>query len=176
MVYSTGLPSQRKLILQARPIIAPLLITAAVVIGSCSAGGKSSQTTPELAQLEQKMFQAINRHRESNGMSQLQWNTAIAEQARNHSRTMAADRVPLGHEGAEERTKNIAKTIRWVSISENVAYSTKRTDMIQFLLERWLASSGHRKNIEGDFNLTGIGAALSPDGRYFFTQIFALTE
>ncbi len=38
----------------------------------------------------------------------------------------------------------------------------------------WLASTGHRQNIEGDYHLTGVGVA-SPDNdslTFYFTQIF----
>lgn len=122
------------------------------------------------------MFRAVNRYRDSIGLNRLQWSDPAAGQARLHSRNMAAGRVPLGHSGADRRTVEIGKVIRWASISENVAYSTRRSDMISFLLDRWLESSGHRKNIEGEFDLSGIGAAVSDDGRYFFTQIFVLAE
>lgn len=155
-----------------------LSVGAVSGVGGCSGseGGGASQSDPELARLEQEMFRAINRYRDSIGLNRLEWNDAVAGQARLHSRNMAAGRVPLGHGGAEERTAEIGKVIRWASVSENVAYSTRRSDMISFLLARWLESSGHRKNIEGEFNLSGIGAAVSNDGRYFFTQIFVLTE
>lgn len=152
-----------------------IILTAAGVAG-CSGGNGASQQSPELARLEQEMFRTVNRHRASLRLNALEWNETMAEQARLHSREMAADRIPLGHSGAEERTEAIGREVRWISISENVAFSTRRPDMISFLFNRWLASSGHRTNIEGEFNLTGIGAAVSRDGRYFFTQIFVLGE
>ena len=36
----------------------------------------------------------------------------------------------------------------------------------------WLQSPGHRRNIEGDFDLTGIGIVRVAAGTYFFTQLF----
>jgi uncharacterized protein YkwD len=36
----------------------------------------------------------------------------------------------------------------------------------------WLNSPGHRKNIEGPYNLTGIAMAKAKDGTMYFTQIF----
>ena len=36
-----------------------------------------------------------------------------------------------------------------------------------------MASPGHRKNIEGHFDMTGIGVTKSSDGTIFFTQMFA---
>ena len=37
-----------------------------------------------------------------------------------------------------------------------------------------LYSPGHRKNMEGQFNLTGIGCARGKDGVFYFTQLFGL--
>jgi uncharacterized protein YkwD len=39
-------------------------------------------------------------------------------------------------------------------------------------VEGWSKSPEHRKNMFGNFSLTGIGIAQREDGRYFFTQIF----
>ncbi len=40
----------------------------------------------------------------------------------------------------------------------------------------WLRSPGHRENIEGAYDLTGIGVARSRQGVYYFTQLFAGTR
>jgi uncharacterized protein YkwD len=40
------------------------------------------------------------------------------------------------------------------------------------VVDGWLNSPGHRRNIEGDFRLTGIGIAKRSDGMVYFTQIF----
>jgi uncharacterized protein YkwD len=40
------------------------------------------------------------------------------------------------------------------------------------VVDGWKNSPEHRKNMLGDFSLTGIGIAQSNDGGYFFTQIF----
>ena len=161
-------------IFPARFGILVLLGCAAVLMFGCSGGNQ--QRDPELAELEQHMVQAVNRYRNSIGLNSLARNETIAEQARIHSRNMAADKVPLAHDGAAERTERIGETIAWETVSENVAFSTERDDLVDFVLHRWLDSPGHRKNIEGKFNLTGIGVALSSDGRYFFTQIFVRTQ
>jgi uncharacterized protein YkwD len=36
----------------------------------------------------------------------------------------------------------------------------------------WLNSPSHKANIEGDINLTGIGAAKASNGITYYTQIF----
>jgi uncharacterized protein YkwD len=40
------------------------------------------------------------------------------------------------------------------------------------VVDGWLRSPGHRRNIEGDFRLTGIGVATARNGMVYFTQIF----
>jgi uncharacterized protein YkwD len=39
-------------------------------------------------------------------------------------------------------------------------------------VEGWLQSPGHKRNIEGNFTLTGIGWAKDKRGMIYFTQIF----
>jgi len=36
----------------------------------------------------------------------------------------------------------------------------------------WLNSSGHKKNIEGNYSHTGVGIAKNQYGTLYFTQIF----
>jgi uncharacterized protein YkwD len=40
------------------------------------------------------------------------------------------------------------------------------------VVEGWLNSPGHKRNIEGDFTLTGIGVAKNNKGIIYYTQIF----
>ncbi len=40
------------------------------------------------------------------------------------------------------------------------------------VVDGWLHSPGHRRNIMGDFRLTGIGVAEAANGMIYFTQIF----
>ena len=151
-----------------------LVLAGAMLVAGCTSGYDTVQRDPELGRLEREMVDAVNRYRASKGLPSFEASIIITGQARIHSKRMAADEVPLAHDGAEERTEKIGEFIPWKSTSENVAYSTKRDNLIDFVLERWILSPGHLKNIEGEFNITGIGVALSPDGRYFFTQIFVL--
>lgn len=149
---------------------------AVAILAGCSGARDTAQNDPELARIERDMFDAVNRFRVSQGLRSLAWSETIAGQARLHSRDMASDRIPLDHTGAEGRSETIAETIPWTSISENVAFSDRLEGLVPFVRDRWLESPGHRTNIVGNFNLTGIGVAKSEDGRYFFTQIFVLTD
>jgi len=47
------------------------------------------------------------------------------------------------------------------------------TDPVGVAVSGWLNSTGHRNNIEGNYDLTGVGVAKSSDGKYYLTQMFA---
>ena len=47
-------------------------------------------------------------------------------------------------------------------------------DPVSTAVDGWIKSDGHRQNMEGNYNLTGIGVAMNPQGEYYFTQIFIL--
>jgi uncharacterized protein YkwD len=56
--------------------------------------------------------------------------------------------------------------------AENVAAELGYDDPAEEIVRGWLASTGHRKNIEGGYDTTGIGIARSPAGKVYVTQIF----
>ena len=75
---------------------------------------------------------------------------------------MARGRVGFGHDGFGSRAAHSGGK------AENVAYNRTARGAVS----SWLGSPGHRRNIEGSYNLTGIGIAPGRRGGYFFTQIF----
>jgi uncharacterized protein YkwD len=83
---------------------------------------------------------------------------------------MAAKRVPFGHAGFDVRVNAISRPLGNVSAAaENVAEGRMTAKQV---VAGWLHSPGHKKNIVGNYNLTGIGYAVDPDGIIFFTEIF----
>src|ERR1700730_12794241 len=95
----------------------------------------------------------------------------IAIVARRHSHDMARGYVGMGHEGANERDCTLAKIITYSQFGENVgANSHEPSSTSQTAVAGWLNSSGHRANIEGKFDLTGVGIARSGNA-LFFAQI-----
>jgi uncharacterized protein YkwD len=78
----------------------------------------------------------------------------------------------ISHRGFDARLENIRKRIPVRAAAENVAAAKGEKDPARTVVEGWTKSAGHRKNMLGDFSLTGVGVAQSKDGTYFFTQIF----
>lgn len=145
--------------------------------GTFSTGGDPLPTDPAPpsleSALESEIHQLVNQHRASRRLPELQSHPRVAELAREHSGAMASRRRPFGHEGFEERSATIAPLLPVQSAAENVAYDSRSgAGLASHVVNGWLASSGHRRNIEGSFTHTGIGVAQGPDGVRYFTQIF----
>ena len=129
-------------------------------------------TSRDLTNLELSVHQQINQYRQSRNLSPLTLDPRISEQARLHSEAMASSRVSFSHDGFEGRVKALEKSIPYRSAAENIAYNQGYSDPAKQAVEGWLQSPGHLKNIQGEFNLTGIGVTQNAKGEYYFTQIF----
>jgi uncharacterized protein YkwD len=132
---------------------------------------QDSRAASSTAAFERSVFRQINNYRKKKGLSLLSSNATITRQARQHSQDMADSRV-LSHDGFNSRVDTIGESISYRSAAENVAYNMGYSAPDQQAVEGWIKSTGHRKNIEGNYNLTGIGVAKNARGEYYFTQIF----
>ena len=132
-------------------------------------------TESEFAALEQSVFEQINQYRLEKGLPPLTLNSAISQQAREHSKTMSTSQS-LSHDGFEQRVDNIAQAISYQTAAENVAYNQGFANPGEQAVIGWINSPGHRQNIEGEFDLTGVGITRNLKGEYYFTQIFILSR
>lgn len=122
--------------------------------------------------LEQSIHQQINQYRQSQKLPPLTLDPRISEQARAHSRNMASGKVTFSHQGFEQRVEAIRRSIFYLAAAENVAFNYGYSNPAQQAVEGWIKSPGHLINIEGQYNLTGIGVDRNAKGEYYFTQIF----
>jgi uncharacterized protein YkwD len=83
-----------------------------------------------------------------------------------HSVNMAEGKVPIGHDGFQERMRKVPFFVR--SFAENVAYNHNCGDPVEVAVAGWIQSPGHRKNLLSNSNLCGI-AIYRSYGRYYFT-------
>lgn len=123
-----------------------------------------------ITDLEKAVNQQINQYRASKKLPPLSIDPRISQIARIHSENMANGKVSFSHDGFEGRAKAI--TIPYKSVAENLAYNFGYSDPVRNAVEGWIKSDGHRKNMEGQFNVTGIGVAKNAKGEYYFTQLF----
>ena len=120
--------------------------------------------------MEEQILVYVNMHRDSMDLPPLKMNDDISKAALSHSNNMATGKLPLGHDGFETRMGALLKTLKPANAAaENVADGKVNARQV---VDLWLHSPGHRKNIEGNYNITGIGIAKADDGKLYFTQIF----
>jgi uncharacterized protein YkwD len=151
---------------------AQLSLVAALLVAA-SAQPPPSDGEGDLRKLEEAVFAAVNEHRGSTGMTELSHSPEIAGVARSHSEAMARGRAGFGHSGFQQRTKAISSLMSLSAAAENVSRHTRRYSQVaRASLQGWLQSSRHRRNIEGDYELSGVGAARDAEGTYYLTQIF----
>jgi uncharacterized protein YkwD len=156
-----------------------LLLSGSIIAMSCSQGATTSSSMVNskrdvisLDNMETGILQEVNAYRKKIGKPALQMMDAASAQAAIHSRNMAQQKTAFGHDGFETRVANIRKQATAININaaaENVAFGELTA---QKVVDGWLHSPGHKKNIEGDYNLTGIGVSRDKNGRVYYTQIF----
>lgn len=160
-------------------VIAPIYVNAQTIAPSTSTiypdQSLSDETSLSLASIEQAVHAQINEYRAQLGLPPLSINKNISNIARTHSQNMANGTVPFSHNGLQERVQAIATTISYSSTAENVAYNMGYADPATKAVKGWLNSQGHLKNIQGNYNVTGIGVIRNAQGEYYFTQIFIQT-
>lgn len=126
--------------------------------------------------LEKEAFRIINQKRAELKLKSLDWSDSIANLARQHSLDMA-DFKFFSHQGLnggliDERAGALGID-RWKAISENIAFNKGFQNPVEFAVERWMLSAGHRQNLLNPrWQQSGVGVAVSPDGAYYFTQVF----
>lgn len=120
--------------------------------------------------MEEQILYYTNKFRASKGLPPLKLVDVISDEARDHSQDMARGRTGFGHEGFEQRVDHVSKKLgRVASAAENVAYGNLDAEGV---VNGWIKSPGHRKNMLGSYNLIGIGAARGKGNIIFFTQVF----
>jgi Uncharacterized protein with SCP/PR1 domains len=121
--------------------------------------------------LERDILNLVNEYRKSRKLPPLSNNAAMEYQARMHSMNMATLRIPFGHQGLSFRMKYIKEKVSGVTeVAENVAYGNLSAKAV---VQGWLKSPGHKKNIEGNYKYSGVGVARNAQNQVYFTQIFA---
>lgn len=153
--------------------VVPLLF-AVLILAACSDdGGVGPVDNPGIPEIEQRVHTLVNQYRVEQGLAPLSLSDIITTQARNHSSDMADGSVQFGHDGFQDRVDAISAQISISSAAENVARNSGYSDPAKVAFDGWIKSAGHKDNIEGNYDLTGIGVAQSSEGVYYLTQIFA---
>jgi len=133
----------------------------------------------DIYQAEQFVFGAINAIRRDHDLPDMKLSSNLARVARNHSREMA-DFNRFAHEGIGGTTparRVTAAGISYKGVAENITMNNNPEEAMHQAVRDWMDSPGHRKNIlDRRFRTTGVGVAVSEDGKYYFTQLFLLPK
>lgn len=134
----------------------------------------ANTATPHDAVTPQNILYYVNAYRAKHYLSPLKLNGIASQEAARHSQNMANKSVPFGHTQFNQRIKNLYKKFGPCrGGAENVALYKLNAKQ---LVDAWIASPGHRRNIEGNYNVTGIGIAHGKPGWAYYTQIFVRTD
>ncbi len=152
----------------SKTFLAAILIIALTGILAVSASAQNKKRVA--TDMPTEILRLINEHRAGMQLSPLKMNNIISQAAEKHSHNMATKKIPFGHDGFDERMATLAHQLKNVTgWAENVAYGpTNAKDVV----DMWLHSPGHKKNIEGNYNTTGIAIEKGADGQPYYTQIF----
>jgi len=139
------------------------------------ARGEPLAEEPALAGLAEELHRAVNRVRAEHHLVPLAREPALDRAALAHSADMAA-RGYLAHESPEGTTPvdriRAAGATGFTLAAEN-AGRTSRGDAIREIVQGWLHSPIHRRNLLlPAFNAGGVGVARAPDGSLYFTQVY----
>ena len=150
-----------------------ILICFALLIAATSCSKDDTTNEDDIEKEERltvadEILQIVNDHRLSIGENTLETNTLATNLANEHTEYMIAQN-DISHDDFNQRSDRLIDEENATRTGENVAYGQRSASAV---MEAWLNSSGHRKNIEGDFTHIGIGVIKNDAGVYYFTQIF----
>jgi len=143
------------------------LVLLALVLAASAACGSDPGVAPDAASDIALFVELMNQHRADVGCPELTWNAEVAAVAQAHSEDMVA-RDFFAHTNPDgdspfDRLTNAG--IDFSAAAENIAYGYPTPEAV---LDAWLASDGHRANIE-NCALTEHGVGLQDT---YWTHLF----
>jgi uncharacterized protein YkwD len=127
------------------------------------------------ADLETQLLAEVNAVRSRHHLIPLQRSPELDRVAMRHSDDMARRNYMSHH--SPEGTNPVDRITRsglsgFTLAAENLG-KTNRRDPNREIVDNWLASPDHRRNLlTPPFNTTGIGIARAPDGSLIYTQVY----
>jgi len=129
---------------------------------------ETSIELPNETSKEDEILRLVNVHRQSLNLSIIEKNETAQKLAIDHSKYMIMQ-GQISHDNVDFKFQTLQEKEDARSFAENVAFGQPSA---QAVMEGWLNSSGHRRNIEGEYSYIGIGAVKDSNGRYYYTQVF----
>jgi len=192
--------------MSARALPRAGVLLASLVLAGCPVAESAPPRTSgkpdiQVAALEQRIYQLVNRERAAKGVPPLQLDAALGRIARAHSADMVRRKYfshvdPDGDDPSERgrrvgfECKRQSGRSTMIGLAENI-YQNTSYDRITYrngvatyhwntaeeiaasTVRGWMKSRGHRNNIlQLGPTLTGVGVAIAPDNKVLVTQVF----
>jgi uncharacterized protein YkwD len=136
---------------------------------------RADGNTDPFADLEARLFIEVNAVRARHHLIPLRRRPELDAVARGHSHDMAR-RNYMSHdtpEGANPVDRITRSGVSGFTLAAENLGKTNRRDPNHEIVQNWLASPDHRRNLlTPPFNTTGIGIVLAPDGSLIYTQVY----
>ena len=162
--------------LSPRFLLVTLSVGAAVGVASCSAPRPSAPAAirapaPALSDISGQVVEAHNVERARRRLPPLTCNAELGSAALSHAEDMARRRKMShrGGDGSSPFDRIGAAGYRYRAAGENVAYGF---DDVGSVMQGWMKSPGHRRNILGDYAEMGVGRATGKDGATYWAVCF----
>ncbi len=144
---------------------------ATAAVGDCSPATSWPADRPDL---DASVLSLVNTHRASLGLAPLQTSSTLTASAVWKARHMAAYDEKSHDDAAPPVTRTFADRIAACGYSgpgagENIAWYYPTAASV---MAGWLASPGHKANIEGPWTATGLGTAVGANGLVYWVEDF----
>lgn len=148
-----------------------VMVLFVLMVSSCSKESIDDTAIPiaeNAVSVEQELLVMVNDYRTSLGYSNLSFSKVAYEYANEHTDYMIA-KGTINHDNFSTRASKISTEVNASIVAENVA---KDYSSAQKAFDEWMASAGHRKNIEGNFSHTAVSVKKDKAGNFYYTQMF----
>jgi uncharacterized protein YkwD len=151
------------------------LIFSTLTLTSCSSDSESVSPTVAESQksyshntTELELLDLINTYRVDNNLNPLEIIEHISYKSSEHNDYMISTNT-VNHDGFTERKTNLQQVLGAYRVGENVAFGFSTP---QATLNAWIASAGHKANLEGDYTHYGVSIRIDSEGRKYYTNMF----
>ncbi|WP_408023965.1 CAP domain-containing protein [Tenacibaculum sediminilitoris] len=137
---------------------------------SCSSNSDNldTLTSTSNSDYEIEILKLINQHRKSKELLEFEILEIIKSQTDEHTDYMIAQ-GKISHDNFNQRADYLKNKANAMTIAENVASGYSSAEAV---VNGWLNSEGHRKNIEGNYSHFNLTAKKNKNGSWYYTNIF----
>jgi uncharacterized protein YkwD len=152
----------------------PGLADQPAAAGRETEGTSRPPNSQQLSDLAHQTLHLVNEHRKENQRVSMAWSERIAGLAAKHTKALAANDVPYGHEGFDDRRLVIWQKLELNHAAENMGWNVEpASDTVAVAVQKWIESEEHHEKMLGPYNHAGVGVVRTESGKFYFTLLMA---